>query len=476
MKDFGCQSANSRRTPMNKVHTDILPGVPLIESPFFDEIFVAGHYDEEVLRIARDLNQNGFAVMQFPDPDFDQLAEAIRSSLRPRFDWPSWFESGQSQRIQDAWTFDDNVRRIAANDGVLDLLTILFGRRAFPFQTLTFPVGTQQHLHTDIVHFSSVPERFMCGVWVALEDVDVGAGPLVYVPGSHKWPVFANEHIGVDTRGTWVTQEIFEPLWRELLRKSGLVPKTFAPKKGQALIWLANLLHGGASHTDRAKTRWSQVTHYYFENCAYVTPMHSNPVCGDIFFRSLVDVKTGESVENQYLGRRIPLEFIDFTRSRSGISPADLEAQARMAASDNITSPGVIENVTSEPTPAASTLVAPDSGVPNEDSPLGPMLSGVAGAAVECQQGGSVDNVRDLMSLDGYAFVSSAYLSILRRPPDPDGLENYLAELRAGTEKLMIIWRLRNSVEAKRLRRDLRGYRAEFAKRFWNALLGRLSS
>jgi hypothetical protein len=79
------------------------------------------------------------------------------------------------------------------------------------------------------------------------------------------------------------------------------------------------------------------------------------------------------------------------------------------------------------------------------------------------------------MALDGYAFVSSAYMSILNRPPDPDGLENYLAELRAGTEKLVIISRLRSSVEAKPLRRNLRGYRAEFAKRFWNALLRRFS-
>jgi hypothetical protein len=114
-------------------------------------------------------------------------------------------------------------------------------------------------------------------------------------------------------------------------------------------------------------------------------PMHSNPICGDVFFRSLVDVKTGEPVENQYLGRKIPLEFIDFTRSRSGISPADLEAQARMAppAPDNIASLGQIENVTSEPTPTASTPIGIHSGRLNENPTLEPTPSGVDGAGME---------------------------------------------------------------------------------------------
>ena len=33
-----------------------------------------------------------------------------------------------------------------------------------------------------------MPEGFMCGVWVALEDMDMDNGPLVYYPGSHQLP------------------------------------------------------------------------------------------------------------------------------------------------------------------------------------------------------------------------------------------------------------------------------------------------
>ena len=46
-------------------------------------------------------------------------------------------------------------------------------------------------------------------------------------------------------------------------------------KKGQALIWASNLLHGGSAHRDKGRTRHSQVTHYYFEGCQYYQPLSS---------------------------------------------------------------------------------------------------------------------------------------------------------------------------------------------------------
>ena len=54
---------------------------------------------------------------------------------------------------------------------VVDLLTFLYGRRPVPFQTLDFCTGTHQELHSDEFHFDSLPPRFMCGVWIALEPI-----------------------------------------------------------------------------------------------------------------------------------------------------------------------------------------------------------------------------------------------------------------------------------------------------------------
>src|SRR6202012_4631720 len=88
-------------------------------------------------------------------------------------------------------------------------------------------------------------------------------------------------------------------------------PVTFLPKKGDALIWAANLLHGGGKHTEKSRTRWSQVTHYYFEDCAYYTPMRSDPFYGLIDFRRIRNICDGSIVENKYLGDIIDKGFIE---------------------------------------------------------------------------------------------------------------------------------------------------------------------
>lgn len=279
--------------------TSLLPNVPPVESPFFDETFTPDRFDSYTIEIARKLNRDGLAVIDFPD-DIDALADRIKTGLYPVFDWDAYKQGKvDGLRVQDVWKTNADAKRIAINPRLLDLLGSLYGRKAIPFQTLNFPVGTQQHFHSDSVHFSSRPERFMCGVWVALEDVDASNGPLEYYPGSHRLPIYTNEHVGRnppsgDAHGTYPQ---FLKLWPELVRVHGLKREEFHPRKGQALIWSANLLHGGSRQHDKSRTRWSQVTHYYFENCAYYTPL-SEVLLKDRTLRHIVNIETGLPVPN----------------------------------------------------------------------------------------------------------------------------------------------------------------------------------
>jgi hypothetical protein len=289
----------------------LLPGVPLVDSPFFARLLPELGFDAETERIARDLHAQGYARIAFPDPELPARASRIRRDLGAGFDLAAWRDGGwraqAGLRVQDAWTRHDDVRAIAANPDLLALLGRLFGRRAFPFQTLNFPVGTQQHFHADSVHFSSIPEGFMCGIWVALEDVGPEAGPLVYYPGSHRWPRLDNAQIGlrVTGRGEAVNQGVYETVWRALVDSSGIAPVPFHARQGEAVIWLANLLHGGSRQTDPGRTRWSQVTHYFFDDCCYVTPMLSDMPIGQLFLRDLVDIATGRRMKNVYLGSEL---------------------------------------------------------------------------------------------------------------------------------------------------------------------------
>jgi ectoine hydroxylase-related dioxygenase (phytanoyl-CoA dioxygenase family) len=198
-------------------------------------------------------------------------------------------------RVQDAWRISANVKAVALAPRVLGLLEGLYGRRPLPFQTLNFPKGTEQLPHADAFHFNSLPPTFMCGVWVALEDADMENGPLIYYPGSHKLPEVRTEDLNL--RGgqpagralySWLRRlarrpqrvedayQAYERFVAGLISRHGLAPRYATVRKGQALVWASNLLHGGAARADKARSRHSQVTHYFFEGCRYYTPVLSH--------------------------------------------------------------------------------------------------------------------------------------------------------------------------------------------------------
>lgn len=288
----------------------LFPGVPRIESPVFRADDPDYGFSPEERRIARELFERGFAVIDFPDPDILARIDRIKVNLAPRLGVdlsPEADNSAADRRVQDAWTFDEDVRAIAANGGMLDLLEKLYGRRPFPFQTLNFPVGTQQAAHSDSVHFSSLPERFMCGVWLAMEDIHPDAGPLFYYPGSHRWPIVSNLMIGRRGHGSSLSsaQDPYGAAWTALRDAYGATQEKFLARKGQALIWCANLLHGGSPQADPRRTRWSQVTHYFFDDCIYYTPAFSDEAVGRLDMRRLFSIADGQERPNHFLGEAL---------------------------------------------------------------------------------------------------------------------------------------------------------------------------
>ncbi len=184
----------------------------------------------------------------------------------------------------------------------------------------------------------------MCGVWVALEDVDDDNGPLIYYPGSHRWPIYANEHVGHWAEDASARdQETHREFWERGVKLHGLQRQKFFAKRGQALLWLANLLHGGDLQRDPRRTRWTQVTHYYFDDCAYLTPVFSDPIYGRIYFRQPFDVSTGKPVRNRYLGREIPADVIERTAARGSLEEklARFDADLYLLANPDVKRAGV---------------------------------------------------------------------------------------------------------------------------------------
>ena len=271
-------STPKRRPPKNKTPALDLTSAPLIDLPDCEALAEAGAFGEH-RELALQLNHQGFGCLAIADPHWIQLVDQVRDVLEPLVDLKA-LEEGKLQpcRFQDAWLHHglDPVRHLACHPEILAALRVLYGRDPFPFQTLNFPNGTAQHFHSDAVHFHSLPHGFMCGIWVALEDIHPDAGPLLYYPGSQKEPYLRAKDLGItqaDLEAQEAPQRLFEPHWRELVDRKGYQRELFLPRKGEVLIWHANLLHGGSAVRDKKMSRWSQVSHYYFRGCRYNTPI-----------------------------------------------------------------------------------------------------------------------------------------------------------------------------------------------------------
>jgi ectoine hydroxylase-related dioxygenase (phytanoyl-CoA dioxygenase family) len=115
---------------------------------------------------------------------------------------------------------------------------------------------------------TTVPLGYLIGVWVALEDIHPGNGPLTYYPGSHKLPYILNSDYN-NTSNAFVldgkANEKFERKVREVIQRSQLKEHQLEAKAGDVFLWHANLLHGGARIIDKGSTRKSMVSHYFAE-------------------------------------------------------------------------------------------------------------------------------------------------------------------------------------------------------------------
>ncbi len=267
--------------------------IPWTESPFFDALLAGSALSAAERDLASAFSRDGYAVMTPADHAFAALARDL-GDRPPQF---------TGDRGTDLWNADARVKRLALHPEVLDAMRMLYRREPVAFQTLNFLRGTEQHTHSDAVHFHSYPQRFLCGAWVALEDIDADNGPLHVYPGSHRLPLYDMHDFGLPaTRDAYPDYE--EAVGR-LAAAMQLQKKAVTIKAGQVILWAANLLHGGDVIRDPKRTRMSQVTHYVFRDCLYYVPILSDPFAGAVRLKNVTDIATGKRVPHVYRGRQL---------------------------------------------------------------------------------------------------------------------------------------------------------------------------
>ncbi len=264
--------------------------IPWTESPFFYELLSNSKLTGEQQQQAIQFHEKGYIILDLElSDDFlnhvvTEMYESIeRDNVTKQAEFYTY---SNSPRIFEEWRNSDAIRELCLNTKLINTLEFLYNKEAFPFSTINFIKGSNQPLHSDTIHFHTIPQLWMSGVWVALEDTTLENGTLNIVPGSHRWPVFDYDSLKLPHPdsihdGEKENYRIYEEFIRKLIeaKNAQIVPVPL--RRGQALIWAANLLHGGMQIVDKNSTRLTQAIHYFYKDCTkYYHPMFSKPYEG----------------------------------------------------------------------------------------------------------------------------------------------------------------------------------------------------
>ncbi|MBK1896381.1 phytanoyl-CoA dioxygenase family protein [Chryseobacterium paridis] len=249
-KDFSHLPASEREIHQEK----------LINTEFYKNL------SEENKESANHYNDNGYLIVKnyLSTETVDQINNEIEKLLK---DGTLKFRYGG--KLMFAIHYSDIIRKIGNDKSFLDFLSVLLDGEAKLFQSINFINGSQQKTHSDSIHMTTYPLGGLLGVWIALEDVDENNGALHYIPGSHKLPYFLNSDYDNEGNAFKIGKQsykAYEEFLENKVKELGLKKEIFRAKKGDLLIWHANILHGGEPHLDKGRTRKSLVYHYFDEN------------------------------------------------------------------------------------------------------------------------------------------------------------------------------------------------------------------
>ena len=228
-----------------------LTSFPWLMSPFAEKLIENDTtLTPEEKQMCLDFSRDGYVEVDLGlSAEFcEELIESLNTCPAD-----SYFYNPQTVRYFEAWRHSRPVREVAAHTKILDALRILYRRDPSPFQTINFITASEQDVHSDTLHFHTTPSYWMAGVWTAFEPMDENNGPLQYVRGSHKLPVTEFNVLNMKppqythTAGGEEQEkyDTYEEYVKALIEASKLEVVKYIGPAGKAVIWQANVLHGG---------------------------------------------------------------------------------------------------------------------------------------------------------------------------------------------------------------------------------------
>lgn len=212
----------------------------------------------------RHLLRWGFCVLHEQLPA--ELIENFKTELNTAIETGELsYRIGSSDRIHGAHQKLPSARTVWLYPPVIQFLENYFKDTACACQTLTYVNGSEQGAHQDSIHLTPYPTGFMCGVWVALQDVQENSGELFVYPGSHRSGSIRARDLGLAKveNDDYSHYYKFDAAINDLIAKENYQRLVYRPKAGQILVWHENLIHGGSPRLDMERPRLSIVSHYF---------------------------------------------------------------------------------------------------------------------------------------------------------------------------------------------------------------------
>lgn len=221
------------------------------------------NFPVDVQKQLKDWSKNGFLILNkhFTDQQVSEVNKAVEELVN-RVHLPITHDN----KIMYGYKHSPVIKNMMQDPGLKKLLSFILDKEVIPFQTLNFIKGSGQRAHSDSIHMTTYPLGYLIAVWIALEDIDINSGPLFYYRGSQKLPYLLNEDFeNYSTKLKLGNKDYtdYEDMTREILAQNQFEREVFLPKKGDVLIWHANLIHGGMPVINHELTRKSMVVHYY---------------------------------------------------------------------------------------------------------------------------------------------------------------------------------------------------------------------
>ncbi|WP_397579774.1 phytanoyl-CoA dioxygenase family protein [Sphingorhabdus sp.] len=224
-----------------------------------DEITNDPSIDDLSKRIFLDLRKDGFAIIRnnLPHDLCDNVIQEFNSYCRNNMTSQEYRGTdGLHSRLALFHYESKSALQVGMAKNTVHFIEHAFRSKANIVGSLFFEKGSTQEIHRDTPAFFTNPLNHFFGVWNALEDIKDESGELCYYRGGHR---IARDGNLYDDPGITI-ENYFARVEQECI-DSGLTLEKYTPRKGDTLIWLPELPHGGSARKE-GLSRKSMVFHY----------------------------------------------------------------------------------------------------------------------------------------------------------------------------------------------------------------------